>query len=109
MKVWPCHRLFTRLYTVSAYAFAVTALTARLFSAWTMLSAIIRTTAAYHITDPTCDLFTIVWVIAEPSRVYNLVISTYLVAGVHFTSEYLIFKTVKLGRASLSVYSFASA
>jgi len=71
----------------------MTPLAARIFSAWTFVTAVIRCTAAYHITDPTY---------------YNLAIFTYIVAGAHFSSELLVFKTVNIGRGSLSVFAFAT-
>lgn len=41
-------------------------------------------------------------------RIYHLAIGTYLIANAHFFSEMLIYRTVKLNRASASVFGFAS-
>jgi hypothetical protein len=59
-----------------------TPLSARTFGTWTALSSIIRLYAAYHITNP---------------QVYQLALFSYVVAFAHFMSEWLIFRTAKLG------------
>jgi hypothetical protein len=60
----------------------VTPLTARCFGTWTLLTAIVRCYAAYHL---------------HLAPVYNIAIWTYVVALGHFTSEMFIFKTMGLG------------
>jgi len=60
----------------------VTALSSRTFGTWTVLSAVLRVYAAYHIHDPV---------------VYDLAIWSYAVAGVHFVSEWLVFGSAGLG------------
>ncbi|KAG4302117.1 hypothetical protein PCK1_001676 [Pneumocystis canis] len=60
----------------------VNALGARLFGAWTLVSAIIRLYAAYHISN---------------SVVYEITLWTYYIAAFHFITEWLIFKSTKFG------------
>ncbi|WVR05614.1 hypothetical protein IAU60_002636 [Kwoniella sp. DSM 27419] len=64
----------------------VTRLAARLFAAWTMLASVIRGMAAYDIHSPVA---------------YHLAIATYAVATFHFTTELLVFGSVKPNRASI--------
>ncbi|WWC68413.1 uncharacterized protein I206_102340 [Kwoniella pini CBS 10737] len=64
----------------------MTFLAGRLFAAWTTLASLIRGTAAYNIHDKVA---------------YNLVIGTYALATWHFTSEWLIFGSVKPNRGSI--------
>ena len=59
-----------------------TPLSARTFGTWTALSSVIRLYAAYHVTNP---------------QVYQLALCSYAIAWVHFMSEWLVFKTAKLG------------
>ncbi|CAZ80359.1 unnamed protein product [Tuber melanosporum] len=59
----------------------VTALSSRTFGTWTVLSAILRIHAAYYIQDPI---------------VYDLAIWSYVVAGAHFVSEWLVFGSAGL-------------
>lgn len=61
----------------------VTNLSARTFGTWTVLASIIRFYGAYYISDPV---------------VYNLTFSSFLLAGAHFASEWLVYKTVKFGK-----------
>ncbi|KAK9452594.1 hypothetical protein V1511DRAFT_507330 [Dipodascopsis uninucleata] len=61
----------------------VTGLSARTFGTWTFLTAAIRLYGAYNIND---------------ASVFNLTYLTFIVAFTHFSSEWLIFKTVKLGK-----------
>ncbi|CRK44886.1 hypothetical protein BN1723_006342 [Verticillium longisporum] len=65
----------------------VTPLAARLFATWTLLAAVVRMYAAYHL---------------EHAHMYDLVLWTYVVALGHFLSEMLVFKTVKFGAPSVS-------
>ncbi|PWW73481.1 Erg28-like protein [Tuber magnatum] len=60
----------------------VTALSSRTFGTWTVLSAILRVYAAYHIHDPV---------------VYDLAMWSYAVAGAHFVSEWLVFGSARFG------------
>ncbi|KAL4934824.1 hypothetical protein BDV06DRAFT_217853 [Aspergillus oleicola] len=53
----------------------------RLFGTWTFLSAVIRFTAAYNMTNP---------------AVYNLAVSTFGLALLHFVGEWLIFGSAQL-------------
>ncbi|RPA88779.1 Erg28-like protein [Choiromyces venosus 120613-1] len=59
----------------------VTGLSSRTFGTWTVLSAILRAYAAYHITEPV---------------VYDLAMWSYAVAGAHFVSEWLVFGSAGL-------------
>ncbi|CAD6582639.1 MAG: ergosterol biosynthesis protein [Tremellales sp. Tagirdzhanova-0007] len=73
-------------------AHEITPLAARLFAAWSFTSATIRAAAAYNITDRT---------------LYHLTMLAYLIVGTHYTLELLVFRTVRLNRASASVAFFA--
>ncbi|KIR67495.1 hypothetical protein I312_102306 [Cryptococcus bacillisporus CA1280] len=64
----------------------MTFLAGRIFGAWTLLASLIRGMASYNIYDP---------------LVYNLGIGTYALATFHFTTELLVFKSVKPNRASI--------
>ncbi|KAI9774616.1 MAG: ergosterol biosynthesis protein [Geoglossum simile] len=59
-----------------------TPLSARTFGTWTAITSVVRLYAAYHITNP---------------QVYQLALWSYVVALAHFMSEWLIFKTARLG------------
>ncbi|KAF6013879.1 hypothetical protein HII13_001128 [Brettanomyces bruxellensis] len=61
----------------------VTPLSARTFGTWTLISAIIRYFAAYHIND---------------INVYNICIASYCVALWHFGSEWLYYKSCKFDK-----------
>ncbi|KAJ9086435.1 ergosterol biosynthesis protein [Entomophthora muscae] len=67
----------------------VTCLSARLFGVWTLLSGIVRLHCTYNIHDRTA---------------YIMAMATYAIALFHFSTELLIFKTVKLNRASLGPF-----
>jgi len=58
----------------------VTPLSARTFGTWTFLTSIVRIYAAYNIDHP---------------AFYQLALWTFVIAGCHFMSEWLIFKTAK--------------
>ncbi len=60
----------------------VTALSARTFGTWTLLTAIVRLFAAYNLNNP---------------AFFALGFCTYLVALLHFFSEWLVFGTAKWG------------
>uniref|UniRef100_A0A060TFG8 ARAD1D15334p n=1 Tax=Blastobotrys adeninivorans TaxID=409370 RepID=A0A060TFG8_BLAAD len=61
----------------------VTALSARTFGTWTILTSIVRLYGSYY---------------TNIQPIYDLCIFTYLVAGGHFISEWLVFGTAKLGK-----------
>ncbi|CAN6665383.1 ergosterol biosynthetic protein 28 [Trichomonascus vanleenenianus] len=61
----------------------VTGLSARTFGTWTVVAAIVRFYAAYNIN-------------IQP--IYDMALSTYVLAGFHFVSEWLVFGTAKLGK-----------
>lgn len=56
-----------------------TPLAARLFGTWTLVQSLVRLFAAYHLD-------------VEP--MYQLALATYVVAFVHFASEYFVFRTL---------------
>ncbi|KAG7119667.1 Ergosterol biosynthetic protein 28 like [Verticillium longisporum] len=72
----------------------VTPLAARLFATWTLLAAVVRMYAAYHL---------------EHAHMYDLVLWTYVVALGHFLSEMLVFKTVKFGAPDLVLWTYVVA
>lgn len=72
----------------------VTPLSNRTFGTWTLLVAIVRFYAAYNLSNP---------------AFYNLALSTYVLAGFHFVSEWLIFRTAKLGKGLAGPLVVASA
>ena len=59
----------------------VTPLAARLFGVWTMMNGLIRLYAAYEV---------------QSRALYHLSILTHVGAAAHFTSELLVFKTMRL-------------
>ncbi|KAI9798743.1 MAG: ergosterol biosynthesis protein [Piccolia ochrophora] len=69
-----------RVYSASPAS--VTALSARTFGTWTFLSSVIRLYAAYNISEP---------------AFYQLAICTFVLAFLHFMSEWNIFKTAAWG------------
>ncbi|KAK4688454.1 hypothetical protein P7C73_g1660, partial [Tremellales sp. Uapishka_1] len=73
-------------------AHEMTPLAARLFASWGLVAAFVRGTAAYNLSN---------------APVYYLAMATYAFAGLHFTSEMLLFGSVKPGRASLGPFVVA--
>lgn len=73
-------KLTKRIY--SAPNAPVTSLSARTFGTWTFQTAIIRFYAAYHLSDPV---------------VYQLALSTFVIAFGHFASEWMVFGTARWG------------
>ncbi|KAK8028418.1 hypothetical protein PG991_005474 [Apiospora marii] len=71
----------------------VTPLAARLFGTYTLISAIVRLYASYHLN-------------LEP--VYMMAMSTYLVALGHFATEYFFYKTYYMGGPQLMPFFFAT-
>ncbi|ORY24681.1 putative ergosterol biosynthesis-related protein [Naematelia encephala] len=71
----------------------MTPLASRIFGSWTLTAAMIRTMAAYNVSDPTA---------------YHLVMGTYIIAAFHFGSELFVFKGVKINRASIPVFIVAT-
>lgn len=61
----------------------VTKLSSRTFGTWTFLSAVIRFYGAYYISNP---------------QIYQLTFITYVVAALHFVSEWRVYKTASWGR-----------
>lgn len=64
----------------------VTHLSARTFGTWTFIASVIRFYGAYHVSN---------------KQVYELVIASFAVAGVHFMSEWLVYKTCRFGKGFL--------
>lgn len=60
----------------------VTPLAARLFGIYTIVAGVIRAYGAYRVHDPV---------------LYQLCLFTHVIAAVHFTSEIVVFKTLRLG------------
>lgn len=60
----------------------VTPLSARTFGTWTAITAIVRLYAAYHINE---------------KAVYELSQWSFVIAWLHFISEWAIFRTTRLG------------
>lgn len=60
----------------------LTPLAARLFGTWTFIAGAVRLYAAYRVSDPV---------------LYQLSLLTHVMAASHYTSEFLVFKTVNLG------------
>jgi Erg28 like protein len=60
-----------------------TPLSSRTFGTWTVLSAVVRFYAAYHISNP---------------QIYQLAFWTYAIAFVHFNLEWFVFKTASWGK-----------
>ncbi|KAF2423781.1 ergosterol 28 [Tothia fuscella] len=81
--------------TPSTSTSPVTPLSARTFGTWTFISAVVRLYAAYYITNP---------------QIYQLAFTTYVVAFLHFFSEWLVFGTARAGPGLLgpAVVSTAS-
>lgn len=60
-----------------------TALSARTFGTWTFVSSVIRFYGAYYISNP---------------LIYQLTLWSYCIAIFHFGSEWLVYRTAKLGK-----------
>ncbi|KAJ1667426.1 ergosterol biosynthesis protein [Coemansia sp. RSA 1813] len=70
----------------------VTPLTSHVFAAWTALSAILRYKCAFNMADP---------------LIYDLTFWSYVIAGTHFTSEIIAFKTVRFPGPVISTFCVA--
>ncbi|OBZ72126.1 Ergosterol biosynthetic protein 28 [Grifola frondosa] len=84
-------KLTRRIYNVVPAS--VTALQARTFAIWTLMSAVVRFYAAYNI---------------HSKQIYDMALFSYLFAFAHFGSELLIFRTAKLNIAVMSPVVVAS-
>ncbi|KAI1495486.1 hypothetical protein F5X99DRAFT_403359 [Biscogniauxia marginata] len=71
----------------------VTPLAARLFGTYTLVSAIVRLYASYHL---------------RLGPLYDVALWTYVVALVHFASECAVYRTARLGPPVLFPFFFAS-
>lgn len=81
-----------RSYRGPASGRQVTALSSRLFGTWTLLTAVVRTYAAYNVGN---------------KEVYAIAFSTYAIALMHFSSEWLVYKTMTMGRGLLPAFTVA--
>lgn len=82
-----------RTYHGPASAAQLTDLSARLFGTWTLLATVVRTYAAYGISNP--DLYTIAfW--------------TYVIALAHYSSEWLVYRTVSMRKGLAVPFAVAS-
>lgn len=71
----------------------MTPLSARTFGTWTAITAVVRLYAAYHIQIPV---------------MYELALWTFGVAWAHFMSEWLVFKTTKMGSGLLGPFAVST-
>ncbi|KAI1265686.1 hypothetical protein F5Y18DRAFT_426776 [Xylariaceae sp. FL1019] len=71
----------------------VTPLAGRLFGTYTLISAIVRIYAAYHL---------------HLAPVYQITLWTYLVALLHFGSEFAVFRSARLGPGVMGPFFFAT-
>ncbi|KIM33212.1 hypothetical protein M408DRAFT_150742 [Serendipita vermifera MAFF 305830] len=86
------HPLHNRIiYTAKPHE--VTPLAGRTSGIWTLTSAVIRLFCAYHISEQT---------------IYHATIATYIIALVHFSSEFAIFRTANVGGGVISPLIVAS-
>ncbi|KAJ2449480.1 ergosterol biosynthesis protein [Coemansia sp. RSA 2336] len=70
----------------------VTPLTSHLFATWTALSAVLRYKCAFNM---------------DNALLYDITFWSYVIAGTHFMSEILLFKTVKVPGPVLSTFVVA--
>jgi len=70
-----------------------TPLQSRTFGTWTVLASLVRLYAAYYISNP---------------QVYDLAIATFAVAGFHFVSEWLVFRSTSWGKGLIGPLCVAS-
>ena len=78
LQTYTTLKLTQRVY--SARPQDVTSLSSRTFGTWTLLSAIVRVYAAYNIAN---------------RAVYDICAWSYVIAGAHFVSEWLVFGTAR--------------
>ncbi|RYO98065.1 hypothetical protein DL765_010958 [Monosporascus sp. GIB2] len=71
----------------------VTPLAARLFGTYTLISAVVRIYASYHL---------------HLAPVYQMALWTYVVALAHFASEFFVYKTTKFGTPVALPFFFAT-
>ncbi|RYP60110.1 hypothetical protein DL771_010620 [Monosporascus sp. 5C6A] len=71
----------------------VTPLAARLFGTYTLISAVVRIYASYHL---------------RLAPVYQMALWTYVVALVHFASEFFVYKTTRFGTPVAMPFFFAT-
>ncbi|KAJ1987255.1 ergosterol biosynthesis protein [Dimargaris cristalligena] len=77
--------LTRRVYNQAAHE--VTPLTSRMFGCWTLVSAVVRLYAAYHIRNPV---------------VFGLLAWTFGIAWVHYFTELFVFRSARLLGPALS-------
>ncbi|KAI6784815.1 putative ERG28-involved in synthesis of ergosterol [Emericellopsis cladophorae] len=71
----------------------LTPLAGRLFGIWTLLTSMIRVYAAYNLHN---------------GPIYNIAMSTYAVALLHFSSEMFVYKTMTFGLPQFFPFFFAT-
>ncbi|RYP53609.1 hypothetical protein DL768_001473 [Monosporascus sp. mg162] len=71
----------------------VTPLAARLFGTYTLISAVVRIYASYHL---------------HLAPVYQMALWTYVVALAHFASEFFVYKTTRFGTPVAMPFFFAT-
>ncbi|CAG8958651.1 hypothetical protein HYFRA_00011492 [Hymenoscyphus fraxineus] len=82
-----------RTYQGPASPVEATNLSARLFGTWTLLAAVVRTYAAYNVTD---------------KGIYSVALFTYALALTHFTSEWLVYKTMSFKKGLATPFAVAT-
>ncbi|KAJ2719839.1 ergosterol biosynthesis protein [Coemansia sp. Benny D115] len=71
----------------------VTPLTSHVFAAWTALSAVLRYQCAYNMSN---------------GLLFDITFWSYVIAGAHFVSEIIIFKTIKFPGPVISTFCVAA-
>ncbi|EPE31221.1 hypothetical protein GLAREA_12524 [Glarea lozoyensis ATCC 20868] len=71
-----------------------TPLSSRTFGTWTLIQSMVRAYAAYNISNP---------------QIYQMAYLTYVVAWLHFMSEWWVFKTARWGRGLMFPVLIANA
>lgn len=80
-------------YQGPAASTEVTSLSTPLFGTWMLLSSVIHTYAAYNLDD---------------KGIYAIALSTYAIALAHFSSEWLGYKTMSMGKGLATPFAVAS-
>ncbi|KAJ2784207.1 ergosterol biosynthesis protein [Coemansia javaensis] len=71
----------------------VTSLTSHVFAAWTALSAVLRYQCAYNM---------------DNAALYDLTFWSYVIAGAHFLSEILVFRSIRFPGPVISTFCVAA-
>lgn len=97
---FPDLSLTRKVYSTPTAASQVTNLSARTFGTWTVLASVIRFYGAYYLNF---------------APIYDITMASFVVAGLHFSLEWLVYGTVKFDKglagpgitASLSIFWMA--